>query len=78
MWRRPPSKSWSAVSRPRHRYGGGHRGRLIRARQEYQEADFYDYLIVNDDADKPRSELNAIIDAEHCRFADRADWLKNL
>ena len=25
--------------------------RLIRARQEYQEADFYDYLIINDDAD---------------------------
>ena len=26
-------------------------GRLIRARQEYQEADFYDYLIVNDDVE---------------------------
>ena len=26
-------------------------GRLIRARQEFQEADFYDYLIVNDDVE---------------------------
>ena len=39
--------------------------RLIRARQEYQEADFYDYLIINDDADKAAQELSAIILAEH-------------
>lgn len=42
--------------------------RLIRARQELDEADFYDYLIVNDDVEKAASELNAIITAEHCRF----------
>jgi len=52
-------------------------GRLIRARQEYQEADFYDYLIVNDDADKAAAKLNAILEAEHCRFTDWADWLKS-
>ena len=52
-------------------------GRLIRARQEFQEADFYDYLIVNDDVEKAASKLNAIIEAEHCRFADWADWLKS-
>lgn len=50
--------------------------RLIRARQEYQEADFYDYLIVNDDADKAAKELSAIILAEHCRFDDRMQYLK--
>ena len=50
--------------------------RLIRARQEYQEADFYDYLIVNDDADKAAKELSAIILAEHCRFHDRLEYLK--
>jgi len=50
--------------------------RLIRARQEYQEADFYDYIIVNDDADKAARELSAIIDAEHCRAAGRMDYLK--
>lgn len=50
--------------------------RLIRARQEYLEADFYDYLIINDDADKAAKELSAIILAEHCRFHDRLEYLK--
>ena len=50
--------------------------RLIRARQEYQEADFYDYLIITDDADKAAKELSAIILAEHCRFHDRLEYLK--
>ena len=49
--------------------------RLIRARQEYQEADFYDYLLVNDDADEAAKELDAIITAEDCRFAGRASLL---
>ena len=52
-------------------------GRLIRAKQEFQEADFYDYLIVNDDLEKAASRLNAIIEAEHCRFADWAEWLRS-
>ena len=51
-------------------------GRLMRARQEFREADFYDYLIVNDDLENSAHALNAIIDASHWRFADRADWLK--
>ncbi len=52
-------------------------GRLTRARQEYREANFYDYLIVNDDAEKAAKQLSAIIEAEHCRFTDWQDWLKN-
>ena len=52
-------------------------GRLTRARQEYKEADFYDYLIVNDDAEKAAAKLNAIIEAEHCRFSDWTDWLRS-
>ena len=52
-------------------------GRLMRARQEFREADFYDYLIVNDDLERSAHALGAIIDASHWRFADRADWLKN-
>ena len=52
-------------------------GRLIRARQEFQEADFYDYLIVNDDVDEAAAKLSAIIAAEHCRFEDWAEWLKS-
>ena len=51
-------------------------GRLKRACQEYREADFYDYLIINDDVEKAAAQLNAIIEAEHCRFSDWSDWLK--
>ena len=52
--------------------------RLIRARQEYREADFYDYIIINDDADRAAEELKAIILAEHCRAADCAHYLRDL
>lgn len=52
------------------------RDRLARARQEYAEADFYSYIIVNDDADTAATELASIITAEHCRFGDRAEVLK--
>lgn len=45
--------------------------RLIRAQQEYREADFYDYIIVNDDADKAAAELSAILTAERCRAKGR-------
>lgn len=51
--------------------------RLIRAEQECEEADFYDYVIVNDDAEKAANELNAIITAERCRYSNRAYCLKN-
>ena len=49
--------------------------RLFRARQEYQEADFYDYIIVNDDPDRAADELSAIILAEHCRAEARKHFL---
>ena len=41
--------------------------RLTRARQEIQEADFYQYMIVNDIIDNAAAELNAVITAAHCR-----------
>lgn len=50
--------------------------RLIRARQEYKEADFYDYIIINDDAERAAKELAAIMVAEHCRATDRMNYLK--
>lgn len=50
--------------------------RLRRARQEYAEADFYDYLIVNDDAEQAAREFEAILTAEHCRFRDRKILLR--
>ena len=49
--------------------------RLQRAREEYREADFYDYILINNDVDQAARELNAIITAEGCRFADRKHYL---
>lgn len=42
--------------------------RINRARQELLEADFYDYLIVNDDLECAAQEFQAILTAEGCRF----------
>ena len=52
--------------------------RLIRARQEYKEADFYQYIIVNDDAEKASKELSAIITAERCKAENRINFLKEV
>ena len=49
--------------------------RLIRARQEYEESDFYDYLIVNDVPEKAAEKLSAIITASHCLFNDKKNIL---
>ncbi len=49
--------------------------RLSRAREEYAEADFYDYIVVNDDPDIAAAELNAILLAEKCRFSARKHML---
>ena len=53
-------------------------GRLKRAREEYAEADFYDYIVVNDDLEIAAQELNAILLAEQCRFDERRHWLENI
>ena len=50
--------------------------RLSRAKEELAEADFYDYLIINDSAEKAAAELTAILTAAHCRFEDRKNLLK--
>ena len=50
-------------------------GRLKRAREEYAEADFYDYIIVNDKVEVAAAELQAILTAEQCRFSARKHWL---
>ena len=52
-------------------------GRLARARQEYSEANFYDYIIINDDADMAAAELSAIMTAEHCKAEGRMHYLTN-
>lgn len=50
--------------------------RLIRARQEYAEADFYDYIIINDDHDRAAKELAAIMLAERCKAEGRMHFLR--
>lgn len=49
--------------------------RLARARGEYREADFYDYVVINDDLETAANELNSIITAELCRYAERKNYL---
>lgn len=50
--------------------------RLIRARQEYAEADFYDYIIINDDPDRAAKELASIMLAERCKAEGRMHFLR--
>lgn len=50
--------------------------RLIRARQEYAEADFYDYIIIHDDPDRAAKELAAIMLAERCKAEGRMHFLR--
>ena len=52
--------------------------RLIRAREEYEAATFYDYIIVNDDADKAAKEFSAIITAEYCNYDLRKNFLSEV
>lgn len=52
--------------------------RLRRAREEYAEADFYDYIVVNDKIEVAAAELQAILTAEQCRYAVRSHWLKEV
>ena len=49
--------------------------RLARARSEYREASFYDYIVINDDPDVAAKELDSIITAELCRYDDRKVFL---
>lgn len=49
--------------------------RLKRARAEYKEANFYDYIVINDDPDEAAHELDSIITAACCRFEERSELL---
>lgn len=46
--------------------------RLARAREEFESAKNYDYIVVNDQVEHAVTELEAIMIAEHCRPAERA------
>ena len=53
------------------------RGRLERAKEECR-SDFYQYIVINDDADTAAKELDAIITAEQCSYNDRKTILKEV
>ena len=53
-------------------------GRLLRAREEYAEADFYDYIVINDEVETAAAELQAILIAEQCRFPLRRHHLSEV
>ena len=46
-------------------------GRLKRAREEFESAEKYDYVVINDTVEHAVGELEAIMIAEHCRSAER-------
>lgn len=53
------------------------RGRLERAKEECN-ADFYQYIVINDNADVAAKELDAIITAAKCSYDDRKNFLKEV
>ncbi len=52
------------------------RGRLERARVEFESVHTYDYIVINDEVEHAVRELDAIMTAEHCRAADRCHIIK--
>ena len=50
-------------------------GRLARAREEFESAEKYDYVVINDTVEHAVGELEAIMIAEHCRSAERIAML---
>lgn len=52
--------------------------RLIRAREEYEAATFYDYIIINDEVEVAANEFSSIINAESCRYELRKDYLSEV
>jgi len=53
-------------------------GRLKRAVEEARMADFYRYIIVNDNVEHAASELDALLTAEKCSYDDRKNILKEV
>lgn len=52
--------------------------RLIRAREEFEAATFYDYIIINDDLETAANELSSIITASGCKYDLRKNFLNEV
>lgn len=50
--------------------------RLLNARREVEQADWFDYLIVNDDFNRAADELVAVVTAERLRASQRSGLLE--
>ena len=50
--------------------------RLEWARWEYEQAQQYDYIVVNNDVDQAANEIISILTAEKCKIQDRVSYLK--
>ena len=50
--------------------------RLERARFEYTQAGYYDYIVINDAVENAVNEISAIITAAKCRKNERIEYLK--
>ena len=51
--------------------------RLLRAKVEFQTAHTYDYFVINDTVEQAVEELRAILCAEHCKPAERMEYILN-
>ena len=50
--------------------------RLKQAKWEISQADKYDYIVINDNADVAADEVVSVITAEKCKMKERIDLLK--
>ncbi len=53
-------------------------GRLQKAREEYREIQYYDYLVVNDKVSDAAGEIIAILTAEGCRTKNRMNLVEGV
>lgn len=54
------------------------RERLSAATGEFERAEAYDYVVVNDEVQKAASEIKAILDAEKCRAVNNKEFIKGV
>lgn len=54
------------------------KGRLQKARDEYQEITHYDYLVVNDNVSNAAAEIFSILEAEDCRTKNRIHLIEGV
>lgn len=54
------------------------KSRMLRAAEEADGMDAYDYLIVNDDIEECRDEVHRIIQSEHCRASRNVEFMNQI